>query len=243
MAPLLQLEGVSKSYGTNKVLTDVSFTLEPGTVTVLIGPSGSGKSSLLRCINGLEPIDSGRILFKGEPLPTSDAKIRKVREQIGFVFQSFNLFPNQTALGNVALAPRIVTGLSRADAEAKAHELLTRVGLADKAQSYPDQLSGGQQQRVSIARALAMSPALMLFDEPTSALDPELTVEVLNVMIDLAQSGMTMLVVSHAMSFVKKAATRMIFMREGLIVESGTTQQMFNAPATKACAAFLKAIE
>ncbi len=243
MAPVLQLDRVGKSFGANQVLRDVSLTLDAGSVTVLIGPSGSGKSTLLRCVNGLEPIQSGSILFKGEKLPSKAAELRRVREQIGFVFQSFNLFPHLTALGNVALAMRVVRGRARADAAERARALLDRVGLGQKLQAYPDQLSGGQQQRVSIARALAMEPSLMMFDEPTSALDPELTSEVVTVMLELARSGMTMLVVSHEMGFVRRAASRVAFICEGRIIDEGPPDRVFNAPADPSMDNFLQAIE
>ena len=243
MALVLQFEKVSKSFGAHQVLRDVDLTLETGSVTVLIGPSGSGKSTLLRCVNGLEAIQAGVITFKGERLPSKAADLRRVREQIGFVFQSFNLFPHLTALGNVALAVRIVRGRPRDEAAERARALLDRVGLGHKLDAYPDQLSGGQQQRVSIARALAMEPSLMMFDEPTSALDPELTGEVVTVMLELAKSGMTMLVVSHEMGFVRRAASRVAFMRDGCIIDEGPPERVFNTPADPAMKSFLKAIE
>ena len=243
MALVLQFEKVSKSFGAHQVLRDVDLTLETGSVTVLIGPSGSGKSTLLRCVNGLEAIQAGGITLKGERLPSKAADLRRVREQIGFVFQSFNLFPHLTALGNVALAVRIVRGRPRDEAAERARALLDRVGLGHKLDAYPDQLSGGQQQRVSIARALAMEPSLMMFDEPTSALDPELTGEVVTVMLELAKSGMTMLVVSHEMGFVRRAASRVAFMRDGCIIDEGPPERVFNTPADPAMKSFLKAIE
>jgi polar amino acid transport system ATP-binding protein len=243
MAPVLRFENVGKSYGANPVLRDVTLDVEPGSVTVLIGASGSGKSTLLRCANGLEPIASGRVLFKGEPLPQREADLRKVREQIGFVFQSFNLFPHLTALGNVALATRVVRKLPKGEAEARAASLLERVGLSHRVGAYPAELSGGQQQRVSIARALAMEPAFLMFDEPTSALDPELTGEVVNVMLELAASGMTMLVVSHEMGFVRRAASSVVFMADGAIVDEGPWERLVEAPRDPRMHKFLKAIE
>jgi glutamate transport system ATP-binding protein len=242
MEPLLRLERVNKSFGALHVLREVSLTVEPGSVTVLIGPSGSGKSTLLRCVNGLERMDSGRIEFMGGPLPSTDSGMRKVREHIGFVFQSFNLFPHLTALGNVCMALELVKKLPRTAAREQGRQILERVGLGQKVDAYPDQLSGGQQQRVSIARALAMEPRLMLFDEPTSALDPELTGEVLNVMLQLARSGMTMLVVSHEMGFVRKAASWVAFIHDGRILEEGLPDRIFTTPATEACRTFLQAI-
>jgi len=243
MEPVLRLRKVCKSFGSAPVLRDVDLTLEHGSVTVLIGPSGSGKSTLLRCVNGLEPVASGEIEFEGKRLPAKGAALRQVRERIGFVFQSFNLFPHLTALGNVALAVRVVRGMSRDEAAGRARALLQRVGLGAKLDSYPDQLSGGQQQRVSIARALAMEPSLMMFDEPTSALDPELTGEVLNVMLELARSGMTMLVVSHEMGFVRRAASKVAFMRDGRIVDEGPPDRVFGAPADPSMRSFLDAIQ
>jgi polar amino acid transport system ATP-binding protein len=215
---IIEIEHVSKRFGRVVALDDVSLNVERGEVVVIIGPSGSGKSTLLRCINHLESVDSGRIVVDGIPL-TEAKNIDKVREEVGMVFQLFNLFPHLTALQNVTLAQTVVRRRSQEEATKISRELLVKVGIPDKADAYPAQLSGGQQQRVAIARALAMQPRIMLFDEPTSALDPEMIKEVLDVMLDLAREGMTMVVVSHEMGFVKAAAKRIIFMCEGHIIE------------------------
>ena len=220
---IIEIEHVSKRFGRVVALDDVSLTVERGEVIVIIGPSGSGKSTLLRCINHLETADSGRIVVDGIPL--TDAKnIDKVRAETGMVFQLFNLFPHLTALENIMLAQRIVRKRTYKEAERIARQLLEKVGIPEKADVYPAQLSGGQQQRVAIARALAMQPKIMLFDEPTSALDPEMIKEVLDVMLDLAREGMTMVVVSHEMGFVKAAAKRIFFMCEGHIIEETTPE-------------------
>ncbi|HOU23015.1 MAG TPA: amino acid ABC transporter ATP-binding protein [Anaerolineae bacterium] len=215
---IIEIAHVSKRFGRVVALDDVSLNVERGEVVVIIGPSGSGKSTLLRCINHLESVDSGRIVVDGIPL-TEAKNIDKVREEVGMVFQLFNLFPHLTALQNITLAQTVVRKRSQEEATSIARELLIKVGIPDKADAYPAQLSGGQQQRVAIARALAMQPKIMLFDEPTSALDPEMIKEVLDVMLDLAREGMTMVVVSHEMGFVKAAARRIVFMCEGHIVE------------------------
>nr|MBC7244697.1 amino acid ABC transporter ATP-binding protein [Chloroflexota bacterium] len=218
---MIEIEHVSKRFGRVVALDDVSLTVKRGEVVVIIGPSGSGKSTLLRCINHLETIDSGRIVVDGIPL-TEAKNIDKVRAEVGMVFQLFNLFPHLTALENITLAQRVVRKRSQQEAEEIARQLLAKVGIPEKANAYPAQLSGGQQQRVAIARALAMQPKIMLFDEPTSALDPEMIKEVLDVMLDLAREGMTMVVVSHEMGFVKAAAKRIFFMCEGHIIEETT---------------------
>ena len=218
---IIEIEHVSKRFGRVVALDDVSLTVKRGEVVVIIGPSGSGKSTLLRCINHLESVDSGRIVVDGIPL-TQAKNIDMVRAEVGMVFQLFNLFPHLTAVQNVTLAQQIIRKRSAEEAERMAHELLEKVGIPEKANAYPAQLSGGQQQRVAIARALAMQPKIMLFDEPTSALDPEMITEVLDVMLDLAKEGMTMVVVSHEMGFVKAAAKRIFFMCEGHIVEETT---------------------
>ena len=207
---------------------DVDLTVKRGEVILIIGPSGSGKSTLIRCINRLENLSSGSIWIDDECITDEKADIRKVREEVGMVFQSFNLFPHLDALHNISLAPVVVKGMLKEEAFEKAKSLLKRVGLSDKIDTYPDQLSGGQQQRVAIARALAMDPHIMLFDEPTSALDPEMIKEVLDVMLTLANEGMTMLVVSHEMGFARAAAQRVIFMDEGEIVEQGTCEKIFD---------------
>jgi len=218
---IIEIEHVSKRFGRVVALDDVSLTVKSGEVVVIIGPSGSGKSTLLRCINHLESVDSGRIVVDGIPL-TEAKNIDKVRAEVGMVFQLFNLFPHLTALQNITLAQQIVRKRPADEAVRMAHELLEKVGIPEKADAYPAQLSGGQQQRVAIARALAMQPKIMLFDEPTSALDPEMITEVLDVMLDLAREGMTMVVVSHEMGFVKAAAKRIFFMCEGHIIEETT---------------------
>ena len=224
-------------------LKDVSMNVMSGEVVLVIGPSGSGKSTLLRCINRLESLTSGNIWIDDICVSNTKTDIRKVREEAGMVFQSFNLFPHLDALGNVALSPIVVKGMSKSEARKRARRLLGRVGLADKEHSFPAQLSGGQQQRVAIARALAMEPHVMLFDEPTSALDPEMIKEVLDVMLALAEEdGMTMLVVSHEMGFAKAAATRVVFMDEGEIVEIGTPEKLFNNPDEDRTKRFLKHI-
>jgi glutamate transport system ATP-binding protein len=209
---------------------------------VVIGPSGSGKSTLCRTINRLEPIDSGTITIDGTPLPEEGKALARLRADVGMVFQSFNLFAHKTVLDNVALGPIKVRKLSKADAHARAHELLERVGIEDKADRYPAELSGGQQQRVAIARALAMDPKIMLFDEPTSALDPEMITEVLEVMLELAKAGTTMLVVTHEMGFARSAARRVVFMDEGAIVETAPPDQFFSAPQSARAKDFLSKI-
>jgi polar amino acid transport system ATP-binding protein len=239
---LLVVEDIHKKYGKEEVLKGVSFSLEKGETKVVIGPSGTGKSTLLRCINRLTPPDKGRVLLDGEDVTHPKSNINKLRAQMGFVFQDFNLFAHLTALGNVRLGPVKVKGMKKDAATKLAMEELARVGLADKADAYPAQLSGGQQQRVSIARALAMSPKLILFDEPTSALDPELIGEVLTVMIELAKEGMTMLVVSHEMGFARSVADEIIFMEHGVIVEQGPPEQLFNAPKHARTGEFLHKI-
>jgi polar amino acid transport system ATP-binding protein len=239
--PIIFLEDVHKHFGHVHALRGVSLQIYPAEVVVVIGPSGSGKSTMLRCINHLEPIDNGRIVVDGIPLDRAK-NINKVRAEVGMVFQLFNLFPHLTALENVALAQRVVRKRSPGNAEARARELLVKVGIPEKADSYPSQLSGGQQQRVAIARALAMDPKIMLFDEPTSALDPEMIKEVLDVMLDLAKEGMTMVVVSHEMGFAKAAADRMIFMDEGLIVEEATPEGLYENPQHDRTKLFLSKI-
>ena len=238
---IIQIEHVSKSFGHVRAVVDVSLTVRRGEVVVVIGPSGSGKSTLLRCINHLESVDSGRIVVDGIPL-TDAENINRVRAEVGIVFQLFNLFPHLTALGNITLAQRIVRKRTRNEAERKAHQLLERVGMPEKADVYPAQLSGGQQQRVAIARAMAMDPKIMLFDEPTSALDPEMIKEVLDVMLDLASEGITMVVVSHEMGFARAAADRMVFMDEGRIIEETTPEELFTAPKEERTRQFLSKI-
>jgi polar amino acid transport system ATP-binding protein len=239
---MLKLENVHKWFGSLHVLKGVSFDVSRGQVTVIIGRSGSGKSTILRCINGLEPIQEGRISVESELVDAHSRHVHKIREKVGFVFQSFNLFPYYTALENVSLAPKIVKGLPPAEARAIAEQMLARVGLSDKLAAYPDKLSGGQQQRVAIARALAMSPELMLFDEVTSALDPELVEEVLKVMQDLAEGGMTMIVVTHEMGFARRVGSRVLFFHEGQIVEQGPPEQIFTDPRNENLRTFIQSI-
>jgi len=226
--PIVHIENVHKHFGKIHALCGVSLDVQKGEVVVIIGPSGSGKSTLLRCINRLEEYDSGRIVVDGIPLDTAE-NINTIRCEIGMVFQSFNLFAHLTVMDNLMLAQRVVRKRPRDEAEKVARELLEKVGIPDKALAYPIQLSGGQQQRVAIARALAMNPKIMLFDEPTSALDPEMIKEVLDVMLALAQEGMTMVVVSHEMGFARAAANRMLLMDEGLIVEEATPEKLFSS--------------
>jgi len=226
--PIIHIENVHKQFGKIRALCGVSLDVQKGEVVVIIGPSGSGKSTLLRCINRLEEYDSGRIVVDGIPLDTAE-NINTVRREVGIVFQSFNLFAHLTVMDNLMLAQRVVRKRPRDESEKVARELLEKVGIPDKALAYPIQLSGGQQQRVAIARALAMNPKIMLFDEPTSALDPEMIKEVLDVMLALAQEGMTMVVVSHEMGFARAAAKRMLLMDEGLIVEEATPEELFSS--------------
>ena len=240
--PLIELRKVSKHYGELHVLKDISLSVNKGEVVVIIGPSGSGKSTLCRTINRLETIDSGEILFEGNPIPQEGRKLAKVRSRIGMVFQSFNLFSHKTILENVILAPTGVLGKSRKEAREQAMELLNRVGVADQANKLPAQLSGGQQQRAAIARALAMNPSVMLFDEPTSALDPEMIGEVLQVMTELVSDGMTMIIVTHEMNFAKKVSNRVIFMDGGSIVEENTPEEFFSHPRSERAIAFLNSI-
>jgi ABC-type polar amino acid transport system ATPase subunit len=239
-APVVQAEQVHKSFGDNVVLDGIDLAVAAGETLVVIGPSGSGKSTLLRCINLLEPINSGRILLEGEEITRKGAKVAAIRQRIGIVFQQFNLFPHLKAIDNVTLAARRVRHMPRREAEARANELLARVGLQEKAKQYPHQLSGGQQQRVAIARALMMEPHVMLFDEVTSALDPELVGEVLVVMRDLAQTGMTMLVVTHEMHFARDVGDRLIFMDEGKIVEEGVPADVLDRPQQDRTKRFLR---
>ena len=240
--PLVALEGVNKHFGALHVLRDIDLTVNGGEVVVLIGPSGSGKSTLCRTINRLEPIDSGRILLDGNPLPTEGRELAQLRSQVGMVFQSFNLFAHKTVLENVTLGPITVRRIPRPQAERRARELLARVGIEAQAAKLPAQLSGGQQQRVAIARALAMDPKVMLFDEPTSALDPEMINEVLDVMVSLAADGMTMIVVTHEMGFARRAANRVVFMTDGRILEDATPEVFFSSPRTDRAKDFLSKI-
>jgi len=227
--PMVRLEGVRKSFGDNLVLDGIDLSVAPGEVLVVIGASGSGKSTLLRCVNLLEPVQAGRIFLEGEEITRKGANVSAIRQRIGIVFQQFNLFPHLTTIDNLTLAARRIRKMPKKEAERRAEELLASVGLEEKADQHPHQLSGGQQQRVAIARALMMQPHVMLFDEVTSALDPELVGEVLVVMRDLAREGMTMVIVTHEMGFAREVSNRVIFMAEGMIVESGTPGELFDA--------------
>ncbi len=238
-APVVVYDDVRKSFGTFVALNGVSFQVNKGEVVCLIGPSGSGKSTLLRCTNGLEKHDGGTILFEGVPLPPDEKALYGVRRRMGMVFQSFELFPHMTALENVCEGPVTVLRMSRAEALKRGEALLKKVGLADKAGNYPANLSGGQQQRVAIARALAMQPDVMLFDEPTSALDPETVGEVLNVMKQLAEEGMTMVVVTHEMTFARRVANWVVVFEAGAVIEQGPPTQIFDAPLVSRTKDFL----
>ena len=241
--PIIELRHVDKHYGDLHVLKDVNLTVHKGEVLVVVGPSGSGKSTMCRTINRLETIDSGEILIEGEPLPQEGRELTRMRAELGMVFQSFNLFAHISILQNVTLGPIEVLGMKKDEAEARAMELLARVGVAEQAAKSPAQLSGGQQQRVAIARSLAMHPKAMMFDEPTSALDPEMINEVLDVMVELARGGMTMVVVTHEMNFARRVADRVVFMADGQIVEEGTPAEFFDHPKTQRARDFLDSIK
>jgi ABC-type polar amino acid transport system ATPase subunit len=240
--PIVELAGVRKAFGDNVVLDGIDLEIARGEAIVIAGPSGSGKSTMLRCINGLETIDAGSITFDGQRIDTAGRGLAKLRTQIGMVFQQFNLFPHMTVERNVTLAPVKAKGVPEEQAKAKARELLERVGIPEKAGAYPADLSGGQQQRVAIARALAMEPALMLFDEPTSALDPEMIREVLDVMRDLARSGLTMVVVTHEMGFAREVCDRLVFIDEGEIVEEGPPEEFFTSARSERAKEFVDKI-
>ncbi|MGI6227466.1 MAG: amino acid ABC transporter ATP-binding protein [Peptococcales bacterium] len=239
---MIVVNNLVKNFGNLQVLKGISEKIKPQEVVCIIGPSGSGKSTFLRCLNLLETPTSGEIIIDGVSVTDPKNDINKIREDVGMVFQRFNLFPHMTALQNITLAPMKVRGLSQKEAEERAHNLLTKVGLTDKANVYPDSLSGGQQQRVAIARALAMHPKIMLFDEPTSALDPEMVGEVLAVMKDLAREGMTMVVVTHEMGFAREVGDRVLFIDEGIIVEQGTPEKIFSNAQNERTKAFLSKI-
>ncbi|MCD6284764.1 MAG: amino acid ABC transporter ATP-binding protein [Anaerolineae bacterium] len=239
---MVQIHNLSKHFGDIAAVSDVSLDVQPREVVVIIGPSGSGKSTLLRCVNRLEVPNSGAITIDGMELTSDEKQINRIRAEVGMVFQQFNLFPHMTVLENITLGPIVVKGLDEEAANSLARGLLNRVGIPEKAYAYPEQLSGGQQQRVAIARAMAMQPKVMLFDEPTSALDPEMIKEVLDVMLDLAKEGMTMLVVSHEMGFTRAAADRVVFMDEGQIVEITTPEELFTAPKHERLKRFLSQI-
>ncbi|KAA9300475.1 peptide ABC transporter ATP-binding protein [Aerococcus sp. HMSC072A12] len=233
------VNGLKKSFGDNEVLKDINFKVAEGEVVCVIGPSGSGKSTMLRCLNRLEDIDAGEVIVDGVNISDPSIDINKARENVGMVFQQFNLFPHLTVQENIALAPVELNKMSQAEADQKALELLDTVGLEDKADAYPNSLSGGQQQRVAIARALAMNPDLMLFDEPTSALDPEMVGDVLEVMKDLAEEGMTMVIVTHEMGFAREVSDRVVFMDGGYIVEEDVPEKLFTQPENERTKSFL----
>jgi glutamine transport system ATP-binding protein len=239
---MIDVQNLKKKFGTNEVLKDISTTIREKEVVCVIGPSGSGKSTFLRCLNLLEDVTSGKVVIGDVEVTSPDTNIDKLRENVGMVFQLFNLFPHLTVLENIMLAPKHIKKIDKQQNEQKAMELLNKVGLAGKREAYPDQLSGGQQQRVAIARALAMNPRVMLFDEPTSALDPEMVGEVLQVMKDLAHEGITMIVVTHEMGFAREVADRVIFMDGGYIVEEGTPSDIFDSPKNERTQAFLSKV-
>ena len=239
---MIRVNNLHKSFEKNEVLKGINEHIEKGEVVVVIGPSGSGKSTFLRCLNLLEVPTSGEIIFEGKNITDKKVDINKIREKMGMVFQQFNLFPHKTVLDNLTIAPIKVKGVSKADAEKKAKELLDRVGLLNKADAYPSSLSGGQKQRIAIARALAMDPDVMLFDEPTSALDPEMVGEVLNVMKELAKEGMTMVVVTHEMGFAREVGDRILFMDNGKIMEEGTPEEIFSNPKNPRTIDFLSKV-
>jgi len=238
---MIEIKGLRKAFGADEVLKGIDLSIAEKEVVVIIGPSGSGKSTLLRCMNHLEEPTAGEVIVDGITL-SSEANINKVREEVGMVFQRFNLFPHMTVLENIMLAPMKVKHIARSEAEKTARELLARVGLAEKADAYPDNLSGGQQQRVAIARALAMHPKVMLFDEPTSALDPEMVGEVLDVMRALAREGMTMVIVTHEMGFAREVGDRLLFVDEGRIIESGAPREVFEHPQEERTRSFLSKV-
>ena len=239
---MIRIHNLTKSFGDNQVLKGISTEIADGEVVVVIGPSGSGKSTFLRCLNRLEEADGGEIIFEGVDINDKNTKIEKIREDMGMVFQSFNLFPHKTVMENITMAPVLVKGTDQKAAEANAEKLLNRVGLLDKKDSYPNQLSGGQKQRIAIVRALAMEPQVMLFDEPTSALDPEMVGEVLDVMQQLAADGMTMVVVTHEMGFAREVGDRILFLDEGYLLEEGTPEEVFGHPKEARTQEFLNKV-
>ncbi len=242
MSDMIEVKNLKKKFETLKVLNGITTTVKQGEVVVVIGPSGSGKSTFLRCLNQLEEITEGEVFLDGEKINDPGVDINKVRQKMGMVFQHFNLFPHMTIINNVSYAPVKLGKMTKMEADKKAMELLERVGLLDKAENYPIQLSGGQKQRVAIARALAMDPEVMLFDEPTSALDPEMVGEVLDVMKKLAETGMTMVIVTHEMGFAKEVADRVLFMDEGIIMEEGTPEEIFGHPTSERAKLFLSKV-
>lgn len=239
---MIEVKNLEKSFGKNHVLRGINETINEGEVVCIIGPSGSGKSTFLRCLNLLEQPTSGEVILDGEKINAPDRDIDKIREKLGMVFQNFNLFPHMSVLDNITMAPIKVKGQERSEAEAEARRLLDVVGLLDKAEAYPSSLSGGQKQRVAIARALAMKPEIMLFDEPTSALDPEMVGEVLAVMKQLAEDGMTMVIVTHEMGFAREVADRVLFIDEGVILEQGTPEEIFGNPQNERTQTFLSMV-
>lgn len=239
---MISIENISKWYGDFRVLTECTTSVNKGEVVVVCGPSGSGKSTLIKCVNGLEPVQQGKITVDGDEVTAKRANLTTLRSRIGMVFQHFELYPHMSVLENLCLAQEKVLGRSRSEAVARAEKLLARVGMSDHASKYPSQISGGQQQRIAIARSLAMDPIAMLFDEPTSALDPEMIKEVLDVMVELAQEGMTMMVVTHEMGFARKVADRVIFMDEGAIIEDRLTAEFFDDPESERARDFLSKI-
>ena len=239
---MIRIHNLTKSFGDNQVLKGISTEIADGEVVVVIGPSGSGKSTFLRCLNRLEEADGGEIIFEGVDINDKNTKIEKIREDMGMVFQSFNLFPHKTVMENITMAPVLVKGMDQKAAEANAEKLLNRVGLLDKKDSYPNQLSGGQKQRIAIVRALAMEPKVMLFDEPTSALDPEMVGEVLDVMQQLAKEGMTMVVVTHEMGFAREVGDRILFLDAGYLLEEGTPEEVFGHPKEARTQEFLNKV-
>lgn len=239
---IIEVQGLKKSFGKNEVLKGIDYNIQKGQVTVVIGPSGSGKSTFLRCLNLLEVPTAGTISFEGVNITDKKNDIFKMREKMGMVFQQFNLFPNMTVMNNITLAPLKIKKISKVEAEKIVMDLLKKVGLEDKAQAYPQSLSGGQQQRIAIARALAMQPDVMLFDEPTSALDPEMVGEVLGVMKDLAKEGMTMVIVTHEMGFAKEVGDEILFMDQGIIMEKGTPEEVFDHPQNPRTKDFLSKV-
>ncbi|MCR5763814.1 MAG: amino acid ABC transporter ATP-binding protein [Treponema sp.] len=239
---MIEVKHLTKKFGNNTILNDISETIQKGEKIVIIGPSGAGKSTFLRCLNLMEEPDSGSIIFDGTDITAKDTDINKLRRKMGMVFQHFNLFPHLTVLQNITLAPVTLKIQTKEQAEEQAMQLLERIGLSDKASAYPSSLSGGQKQRIAIVRSLAMNPDVILFDEPTSALDPEMVGEVLALMKDLAQEGMTMAVVTHEMGFAREVATRVLFMDGGIIAEEGTPQQIFENPQSDRLKQFLNAV-
>jgi len=239
---VIAVKELCKSFGDNQVLRNISYTVGQGEKIVIVGPSGSGKSTFLRCLNLLEKPTSGKIIFEGEDITNAHKRLNKVRRKMGMVFQNFNLFPHLTVKGNLTLAPAQLKIMSREEADIKADRLLERIGLSDKAETYPNMLSGGQKQRIAILRSLAMNPDVMLFDEPTSSLDPEMVGEVLSLMKDLAAEGMTMIVVTHEMGFAREVATKVLFMNDGQILEEAPPEQFFNSPKNPRLTDFLSKV-